>query len=729
MQPSATLSQDYGVLDTAFLLQELKDKKWIIVRAMVTLAALALLFTLKPHYPNVKATLRVDPPAGRTLSLGNLYNVDTEIGSIKSYSMVLDALERAQYYALVTPIMVEEEPSKDRPEDDKPGALHFHQLFFPKAMEGRQWVIEITAPDRFDLKTKSGDRIASAAVGELITGTAQQGSQHDQSGRYRIEVSAIEARVGSRFSVRPMQPEALAGLILSQLSVTKRNGGPGSNLLDIELSLPDVTLAYHLVQYITQHYILQSIERQSASQQQAIDKLQSSLEELKDDVEQGKQALLDFYAETNAADPELELRNLIPKRSELQAKLQQAEVKRAQLELIYTPRHPALQAVIEEIALIETNLADVNETIAKLPQQQSNLDQIKRELAISTDLYQSAIKELARVQLETNSLPQNVHLIDAPRVRAQGRTKYILQLIIFGGMLGFIVGLALVLLSASVRLGKLYSLTQLMKLTRLPVHQTILTLRRGVLDESSRTRIDQIAQYSLHQSAASPGQQWIGICGVRQDADTARLTLDLACALGREKRVLLVDAHLYHSPLAPLLTKNPQSAGLTELLTQRASAPQVIQPTLHAGVSCLSCGKELANYDLLRDIQTLKNHLLGTPFDAVILFLPPPAALPQTHALLSGFDRLLHFIQTGQTLEQIQRHLIDFEGLETTLQHLYVYQSEAKTRRVWRRRRVDRRKITSVQMRSPNPKREGRSKAPPSYRKAAKPSATRQFLD
>lgn len=718
-QPSAnsSISQDYGVLDTAFLLQEFKDKKWLIARTTLTLMVLALLFTLKPHYPSVKATLRVEPPAGRTISLGNLYNVDTEIGSIKSFGMVAEALHRAQYYALVTPISVKEAPSKDRPEDDKPGAIHFNQLYFPKAMVGRQWVIEILGPTSYELKTKKGERIAKAEVGEVISGTAQKKMQSEAAGNYRIQVSAIEAKKGSRFSLRPMQADALAGLILSKLDVTKRNGGPGSNLLDIELSLPDVTLAYHLVEYITQHYIVQSIERQSAAQKQAIHKLESTLDSLKVDVDNGKQALLDFYAETQAAEPDLELRNLIPKRSELQAKLQTAEVKLTQLQLIYTKRHPALKAVTEEISLLKAKLDKVNSSIAMLPMQQSNLDQIRRELAISSDLYQTAIKELARVQLETDSLPQTVHLIDAPRVKAPGRTKYIIQLLIFGGMLGFIMGLAIVLLSASVRLGKLHSLSQLMKLTRLSVNQTIFSLRRGAPDDATQKRLEQLAQYSLHTS----NQQWIGLSACQQDSDTARLSLDLAAALGREKRVLLVDAHLYHSPLAPLLGNRKTGKGLAELLTNRCTLEQAVQPTAHAGLSYLPCGKELANYDLLADGEKLFQALSGHAFDAVMLYLPTPATLPNPADVLGRLTRVLHWIKVGQTLEQIQHYLLHFEAISKPVHSISVYRCDTSVRKVWRRRKTDRRKnhpplrpSNRQPHRSAKP---ARAKAPPSYSK------------
>ncbi len=708
---------DFGVLDTAFLLQEFKDRKWLIVRFTITLAALALLFTLKPHYPTVKATLRVDPPAGRSLSIGNMHNVDTEIGSIKSYSMVSEALSRADYYALVTPISVTEAPSRERAQDDKPGALHFDQLYFPKAMEGREWVIEILDDKHYALKTKTAKLIAEAAVGETITGVAEMQTHTEGNGRYRIQVRAIEAKAGSRFAVKPMSAEGLSGLILSKLEVTKRNSGPGSNLLDIRLSLPDVTLAYHLVEYIAQHYILQSMERQSAAQTQAIAKLESSLAELKQEVELGKQALLDFYTQTQAAAPELELRNLIPKRSELQAKLQEAEVRLSQLQLIYTPRHPAVQAVKEELILIQKRLAQTRSIIAELPIQQSTLDQLERELAINTDLYQTAIKELARMQLETNSLPQTVHLIDSPRVQAPGRTKYIIQLLIFGGMLGFISSLAIVLLTASVRLGRLHSLSQLAALTRFPVNQTLFQLHRGLPNNTTQQRLEQLAQYSLHHS----NQQWVGLSAAKQCEDTARLSLELAAALGREKRVLLLDAHFYESPLAPLMGK-ASGHGLAELLIGKCSLEQAIQTTSHAGLSYLPCGKALANYDLLRDSDTLKNALSASGFDVILVFLPEPKSLPDAPALLQPFARIMHWIKIGQTLEQIQRYLSQFEPIQHPAHSVFVYQHfKASNKRNRRRRKSDKRPLSKTSTRRQKPK------APPSYTKAHRPK--RSFVD
>ena len=710
---------DFGVLDTAFLLQEFKDRKWLIVRFTITLAALALVFTLKPHYPTVKTTLRVDPPAGRSLSIGNMHNVDTEIGSIKSYSMVSEALKRAQYYALVTPISVTEAPSRERAQDDKPGALHFDQLYFPKAMEGREWVIEILANNRYALKTKTAKLIAEAAIGEIITGTAEKQTQSDGNGRYRIQVRAIEAEAGSRFAVKPMSAEGLSGLILSKLTVTKRNSGPGSNLLDIRLSLPDVTLAYHLVEYIAQHYIVQSMERQSAAQTQAITKLESSLAELKQDVEDGKQALLNFYKQTQAAAPELELRNLIPKRSELQARLQEAEVRLTQLQLIYTPRHPAVQAVKEELALLSGRLSDTKEIIAELPMQQSTLDQLERELAINTDLYQTAIKELARMQLETNSLPQTVHLIDTPRVQAPGRTKYIIQLLIFGGMLGFISSLAIVLLTASVRLGRLHSLAQLTALTRFPVNQTLFRLRRGMPDEATQRRLHQLAQYSLHHRAPL----WVGMCAARQSEETARLSLELAHALAKDKQTLIIDAHFYYSPLTPIMGGHSK-LGLSELLIGKATLAQTVQSTSHAKLHYIPCGQKLADYDLLRDITPLREALAAQPYEVIIMLLPHPKALPDAPKLLNGFSRLLHWVKIGQTLEQIQRYLNLFEAVDHPAHSVFVYQDEsAGKKRQRRRRKSDKRMGAAVKRPKP--------KAPPSYAKASskKRGPSRAFVD
>lgn len=670
-------AQQYGVIDIHFLLRELKAQRWLILRSAVILGLVALAIALKPTPPKVHATLRVDPGGGKlSFALSSMQNVDTEIGTIKSWSAVKQALLDADYTASVSSISVGQELLATSSESGGEAfAVEFSHLYFPDILDGKKLILEFKKANQFELQTSTGRSIATGRIGQLLTGSASSLNGNRAQEPYRLQIDAIHAAEGARFLIEPQRLDKLTESILSDLSVTKRNSSPGANLIDVELSASDPQLAFHVVDALVQGYIKQSQQRQSSAQLNAVSQLKESLGRLEKQVETRKQALLDFLDETNILDPETTAKNLLQQKFSLLSQRHATTTKLAQQSLIFTDNHPAIIALQKEEAIIQEALSALAEEINTLPKQQSRLQQLQRDLQLSTELYQNGIREFARVQLEANSIPQTTQIIDQARIIKPKRLRYIIQLAVFGGLFGTIISLSFILLKASMKFGMVISPKQLSQMTDLPVMQAIIAVTKKGLRPTSKHQLSN----QLHYSFRRHPPKWIGISGPRRDAQTAKTVCEIASILAQHKRVLLLDAHFYQSPLSPLLG-HQTSQGLSDVLTQHVKAIDVITPVQSADYTFLACGTEMLNYDLLRDPKSLTQLLdsLSDQYDHMLVFLPDPLLLPQADALFSVFHHMLHLVRCGMHIEKLVPYLEECDKHASIAQNIVLYELESR---------------------------------------------------
>lgn len=676
----------YGVIDLQFLLDELWRQRWVILRYALALALLTLLISLRPERPGVEATLRVDPGGGQGFMLSRLQNVDTEIGSIKSWTMIHEALKELDYYGMVTrephPARM---PAAQTDVSQHRFGLHIGALYFPASMQGRELAVVITGADLYELQTASGELISRGKTGQLLTGRAGRAGHDAAAQPYRLQITAIHARPGARFLIRPLNPEALTGQITEALDVSKRNSEPGSNLIDVGLKLDDPQLALRVVETVLARYLSQSQARQTSASQQALKTLGESLAELKTELEERKQALLDFFAQTQVIDPQTTARSLLEQQFALMEQRHKAATKLARQELVFTGEHPAIIALKREIALVEEQLAETEATLARLPAQQSRLQQLQRELELSAGLYQTAITELSRVQLEASRMPQTAEIVDRPRLVEPKRLPFIVQLFIFGGLLGGIIGLALTLLRASLTLSVVYSPKQLGRLTALPVMQAMLSLRRNQLVEADRKKLTSQLRFALHD----PANRAIALYSPKTGTDQVYLVMEILAALGAQDSVLLIDADFYHAPLRDVLGDRSHP-GLSDVLARQAEAAQAVQPIRQASrLAYMSAGTQMLTYDLLRRPDALAALLenLQPQFARILVWLPEPELLPDAPGLLNRFDHALHLVRHGTPVDTALSCLQRCEQADEVVQQVLLY-DVVKPRRGFFARRI-----------------------------------------
>ena len=95
-----------------------------------------------------------------------------------------------------------------------------------------------------------------------------------------------------------------------------------------------------------------------------------------------------------------------------QSSLFELEQKRKEMAALYTPQHPALAALDQQIAAARLNVDSFNGSIQRLPDAQQNLVRLKRDVTVETDLYVGLLNSIQQLRLATASKIGNVRVID-----------------------------------------------------------------------------------------------------------------------------------------------------------------------------------------------------------------------------------------------------------------------------------------------------------------------------
>lgn len=510
----------------------------------------------------------------------------------------------------------------------------------------------------------------------------------------RLNVVELTAAPGAEFELVKQSRAAAIRQLGSRLSVTEEGGGRsgGTGMLRLTLSGTDPQEIQRVLDALSEVFLLQNVERQSAEAEQSLEFLREQVPELRSQLAAAEDQLNEYRVELDSVDLSSESQAAIQQFIELESRISELEFQEAELAQRFTRNHPSYQSLLRQRRHLIDERAELNQRVNNLPTAQQEVVRLTRDVEVTQAIYVSVLNKVQELEVARAGTVGNVRIIDRALVGdapiAPKKPLIVVLATLLGGML--VVGFVLVrgLLNRGVEspeqieeLGlpvyatvplseEQYKLVKRIRHKRDKKSQAVST---GVLAERAPadTSIEALRglRTSLHFAMMESGNNRLMITGPSPGVGKSFISTNLGavCAQGGQK-VLVVDADMRKGHIHAAFGEGSEG-GLSDFLSGQRSLDEVVRKTSLEGLTYIARGMAPPNPSELLMTQRFNDFLdqVSQQFDLVIIDTPPILAVTDAAIVgkQCGTTLMVNRFQLNPAKEiEIARRRLETAGVE-----------------------------------------------------------------
>ena len=663
-------------IDLLGMLGTLIDNKWLIIGATVTSMAASLAYGLlsTPVY-KANALVQVEKKSsGLTglddlgAALGRESKSVTEIELIKSRTVVgkavdelhLDLIVSPRYFPLIGKTIARRfTPTTEKPLNEAwlglesyawgGEALLLEQFEVPANLLNRTLLLRLTAKDEFVVLDDDENELLRGKVGQTLS----------QDG-FSVLVKEFKARLGTGFAVvKAPRLETILGY-QKMLEVSER--GKDSGILNLALDGISPQKITTILNEISQQFVRQNIERNSAEAANSLVFLREQLPKVKEDLDRASNELNAYKKKYASLDVTVETQGVLQQSITLDAQLTDLKMQQAELDRRYTKQHPTYKALLQKIGELSQKREQLAGNIRNLPESQQQILRLTRDVQVGTEIYSRMLNKIQELDVVRAGTIGNARIIDEAAVdtRAPVAPKKALILAV-GTLLGALLSSAFVLARRALNRGvenpedieklglPVYATVPLSE-TQRDYEEAIKRLRKRGENASDHVPLLSEAhphdlavealrslRTSLHFAMLEATNNRIMISGPSPGIGKSFVSANLAAIIAQSgQKVLLVDADMRKGHLHRMFGTGVENQGLSGLLARDFSFEQAVHTTNVPGLSFIPRGQIPPNPSELLLHPNFSAFLdeASKRFDLVIVDTPPLLAV--TDAAIVG---------------------------------------------------------------------------------------------
>lgn len=677
-RPESTGVQE-DEIDLAQLWNILYNGKWAIATFVVLaiLAGLGYLFVAQPVY-RTDALLQVkqeQPPAAlqgmmeaASLATGSSMGTQaaTQMQIITSRSVLGDVVKKRGLLVTTTPNYFpfigetlagssdeDAEPAQQAVSPDSgswldhyawaPSRLVISAFAIPEQLQGEPFTLLALGGDQFVLYGPEGKEILAGGVGKTLTGTTASGL------KVQIFVQKLKAfDPPVEFAIMKHAWLPVVQGLSSRINVAEQ--GEDTGILKVSLEGENPQAITQTVNAVANTYLRQNVEAQTQQAQQSLAFLKKQLPKLKSKLENASAKLTRYREANQAVGLDAEAQALLDQLVALESKRSSLKLKLAELSETYTSKHPAINAIQDQLASIEEQYQKLKKQINKLPGTQKKMLELKRAVQVNTTLYTSLLNRAQELRIVKAGTTGNVRIIDqavVPLKSVAPKGKLVLALAL---VLGAMLGCGFVFLRAALR-RTISDPHEIEEQFGLPVYAVVpfsdwmekaarrAKRRKQPAPLLARDKPQEVAtealrslRTSLYFAQMESGNNVILVTGPSPEVGKTFISANLGYLLAEAgKKVVIVDADMRRGKLHTLLNQG-REPGLSQVLTGQVSLGEALRPLDNTECYLLSGGQVPPNPSELLMRQAFHDLImrLKTEYDYVLIDAPP--ILPVTDA-------------------------------------------------------------------------------------------------
>lgn len=535
-------------------------------------------------------------------------------------------------------------------------------LRLPDAWRDTDMVLTVTGAQSYVLELPDGSLVEGT-----VGATAQSSDQ-----QFSILVSHIEATSGREFVIGKRSLNAAIEALKGEFSVAET---PRNSLI-LKTSYQDIDRlkAEVVLDAIANAFVLQNVERNSASAENSLAFIEKQLPEAQRNVSAAEQALNEYRLKQQSVDVSYETQALLERVTKIESDLSALDLKEAELKNQYTVNHPAYQVLLQNRQELQVQLEQARKATLGLPETQKDIFNFQRNLEVAQQVYTQLLNRAQELQVVRASTVGSVRIIDKAYASVIPVAPRSARIVALAGLVGLIAGAGLVLLRRALQRG--IKGAEEIEALGLPVFATVpfdteadgFRERKGNLPIFVLQHPDSIAsealrslRTSLHFGLLDAKTNSIMVTSAAPGVGKTFTAVNLAVvAVQAGQKVCLIDADMRRGYIARFLHKHKDTPGLSDYLGHEKPLDEVMLAGPVDGLTVIAAGRYPPNPSelLMRaEFPALLKELDGR-FDLIIVDAPP--ALAVTDPVVIGRS-------VGATIA-IVRHLDTMQGALRALQ-------------------------------------------------------------
>ncbi|MCE8025750.1 polysaccharide biosynthesis tyrosine autokinase [Billgrantia aerodenitrificans] len=652
-------------IDLGRLFGLLLDHKWWIVAitALFTVLGAAYALLATPIY-RADALVQVESKAGLSnplqdmrSMLGEETKAEAELGILRSRLVLGRAIEQERLDVTVTPRRLPlvgdflarrglERPAfVDRYAFTRRSVwggetLNLGELRVGPAFQGQPFVLRVLDGERYRLSLE-GEELGEGRAGQ---------NESFLGGQVDLRIAEIMAAPGAEFTLVQEPLLDVINDLRSRFSVSQQ--GRDSGLFDLSVRDAEPVRAERTLNAISQVYLTQNIQRQSAEAEQSLEFLERQAPEVRGQLRQAEDTLNAYRMQQDSVDLSLETKAILDRIVNLEAQLNELEFSEAEISRRFTPSHPTYAALLEKKQQLQRERAQLNGQINNLPETQQQMLRLTRDVEVTQEIYVQLLNKMQEMNIARASTVGNVRILDGAMVQRQPVEPRKSLIVILATLLGGMVAVGVVLVRGLLNRG-VESPAQIEQ-AGLPVYATVpLSNEQSKLTERVRRRQERKGRAvpmallaerapadtsiealrglrtSLHFAMMEGSDNRLVITGPSPGIGKSFVSINLAAVCAQAgQRVLVIDADMRKGHIH-FAFKGRSEGGLSELLAGKANLDEVLRTTTQEGLSYLSHGSVPPNPSELLLTQRFSQMLeeVSQRFDLVIIDTPPVLAV------------------------------------------------------------------------------------------------------
>lgn len=539
-------------------------------------------------------------------------------------------------------------------------AITVSRFDVPRSLEGSAFTLTAGAGGSYTLRHPELTREFHGKVGQLL-------SVETGEGPLTLMVDALAGNPGADFILTRSSRLAAIEALQQNLKLTEK--GRQSGIIEGSLRGPDPQQIKVILNEIGKEYVKQNVERKAAEAEKTLAFLDVQMPQFKKQLNRSEENLTRYRDQKGTVAPDEEAKAALTQLVDLQSKLIDARQKRLELLARFTPQHPGVKTLDEQIAGWNAELARLKERIRQMPDVQQGAQRLGRDVKLNEGLYEQLQSNMLQLELVREGKIGNVRVIDEATVPERPVGPHRAAVLAVAGALGLLGGIMLALARNAFFRG-IRSAQEIEAQTGLNVYSTIPL--SGPQDELARRAADK--QPGMHVLAAAlpddpaveslrslktalqfamldASSNRILITGATPGVGKSFVSSNFAAVLASSgKRVLLVDADLRKGHLNQFFGV-PRARGLSELVAGVLPATEAIRANVLPNLDLITTGVLPPNPAELMMSGTLAALLqrLSADYDYVIVDTPPVLVAADTPAMAAQAGTLLLVARAGET--------------------------------------------------------------------------------
>jgi tyrosine-protein kinase Etk/Wzc len=497
-----------------------------------------------------------------------------------------------------------------------------------------------------DIPFTPGLVLLRGRVGQVATGSG-----------VTMLVKTLRANAGMRFHV--VRNDVMTTIARMQKAVLTSQPVPDSNIISLSFDSAEPQMAVNVLDQIVNAFLAQNVGRNSAQASNSLKFVKQQLPEVKRKLAAAQSALSAFQLKAHSVDVPMQTQNLLSELASINTNIDQLNTQKVEVERLYTPEHPAYEAVTRQIGQLQARRASIEQQMTTLPDTQRQLLSLNGNVQVLNSTYTSLLNEVQQLELAQAGTVGTARIVDTPEVDVSRPAKPRKLLTILGcAFVGAFLAVARVFLKEMFRRGledpaEIEQLgVQVYSAIPLSERQIELAQNRPRLLGKGRSALLAIAapddvaaeamrslRTSLRFTQLGASDNRLMVCGSSAQTGKTFVAANLAAVNAQAGlRVLLIDANMRDGNLHKVLGVRAEY-GLSELLAGELEVADAICSVEGLeGLDFIPSGGKPSNPSelLMRPYFGTLLRRLSPAYDLIVIDSPPILAV--TDAAIIGHN-------------------------------------------------------------------------------------------